>query len=93
MALELKDVRVLVPVQLILDCHWLICVHVRGGASHYANCIMKDLLGIFKRLVILDGKTTIQILHTKVLFVFFTLKTLILFSQSLVAILLKQTIK
>ncbi len=30
MALNPKDVRVLLPVQLILDCHWLICVRGEG---------------------------------------------------------------
>ncbi len=29
-ALKPKDVRVLLPVQLILDCHWLVCVRGEG---------------------------------------------------------------
>ncbi len=28
--MALKPVRVLLPVQLILDCHWLICVRGEG---------------------------------------------------------------
>ncbi len=30
MALKPKDVRVPLPVQLILDCHWLVCVRGEG---------------------------------------------------------------
>jgi len=36
MALKPKDVRVTVPMQLILSCHWLICVQGEGLTDNLA---------------------------------------------------------
>ncbi len=40
MALKPKDVRVLLPVQLILDCHWLVCVRGEGLTDGSINGVI-----------------------------------------------------
>ncbi len=42
MALKPKDIRVRLPVQLILDCHWIVCI--RGeGLTDMSNCTINTL--------------------------------------------------
>ncbi len=43
MALKPTDVRVPLPVQLILDCHWLVCVRGEGLADRSIGGKVKQL--------------------------------------------------
>ncbi len=49
MALKPKDVRVPLPVQLILDCHWLICVRGEGLTD---RSIVVDTRGAIVQLIL-----------------------------------------
>ncbi len=45
MALKPKDVRVPLPVQLILDCHWLVCVRGEGLTDRSIDALyVNDIL-------------------------------------------------